>query len=132
MTEGTHQITNQMLDLLEGYLDNIAAAATQMAENGGPLAGLAASLAISVDTVAKQQQDIKRVSEQINALKIKGATVTSEATVPGGGNIVCKHCESVGQTVQHRKNSCYFVPRKQSKQKRLGKTNHEGEGSEIQ
>ena len=44
------------MDSLEGYLDNIAAAAMQTAENGGPLTELAASLAISVDTVTRQQQ----------------------------------------------------------------------------
>ena len=49
------QISNQMLDSLEGYLDNIAAAATQTAATGTPLAELAASLAVSVDTVARQQ-----------------------------------------------------------------------------
>ena len=41
---------------LERYLDNIAAAATQTAANGGPLAELADILTISVDTVASQQQ----------------------------------------------------------------------------
>ena len=46
-------LTNQMLDLLEGYLDNIAAAVTQNVEKGGPLAELAASRAISVGTVAQ-------------------------------------------------------------------------------
>ena len=50
------QLTNQMLDLLEGYLDNIAEGATQTAANGDPLEEFAASLAISVDTVARQQQ----------------------------------------------------------------------------
>ena len=48
-------MSNQMLDSLEGYLDNIAAAATKTAANGGPLVKLAASLAISVDTVARQK-----------------------------------------------------------------------------
>ena len=43
-----------MLDSMEEYLDNIAAAATQTAANAGPLAELAASLAISFDTVARQ------------------------------------------------------------------------------
>ena len=43
------------MDSIEGYLDNIVAADTQTAANGGPLAELAASLAISVDTVARQQ-----------------------------------------------------------------------------
>ena len=47
------------MDSLEGYLDNIAAAATQTAANGGLLAELAASLEISVDTVARQQLEIK-------------------------------------------------------------------------
>ena len=66
-TVGTPQITNQMLDSLEGYLDNIAAAATKTVANGGPLAVLPASLAISVDAVARQQQEIKRFLEQVNA-----------------------------------------------------------------
>ena len=51
--EGTPQLTNQMLDSLGGYLDNIAPAATQTAANGGPLAELAAILEISVDTVTR-------------------------------------------------------------------------------
>ena len=59
---------HQMLDSLKGYLDNIAAAAKQTAANGGPLAELAASLAVSVDTVARQKIDIKRLTEHINAL----------------------------------------------------------------
>ena len=62
-----------MLDSLEGYLDKIAAAANQTAANGGPLAELAASLAISVDTVARQQQEIKRLLEQISTLKKEGS-----------------------------------------------------------
>ena len=47
-------LLNQMLDSLEGYLNNIAAAATQEVANGGPLAEFSASLEISVDTVAAQ------------------------------------------------------------------------------
>ena len=94
-----------MLDLLEGYLDNIAAEATKMAANKGPMAELAASLAISVDTVTRQQLEITRLSEQISALKKKGALGTSETTVPGGDNIPCKHCEAVGRTSLHRRNS---------------------------
>ena len=57
------------MDSLEGYLDNIAAEATQTEANGGTLAELAAGMAISVDTIARQQQEIKRLSEQINASK---------------------------------------------------------------
>ena len=52
-TEGTPILSPQMLDSLEGYLDNMAAAETQSAANGGPLADLADSLAISIDTVAR-------------------------------------------------------------------------------
>ena len=42
-----------MMDSLEDYLNNIAAAATQTADPSGPFAELAASLAVSVDTVAR-------------------------------------------------------------------------------
>ena len=100
-----------MLESLELYLDNIAAAVTQTAANGGPLAELAASLVISVDNVARQQQEIKRFLEQVNALKRKGSSATSGATVTRGINTVCTHCEAVGRKVPHRKNSCYFDPR---------------------
>ena len=72
-----------MLDSLEVYLDNIAAAATQTAANGVPLEELSASLDISVNTAARQKQGIKRLSEQINALKKNGGSATSGATVPG-------------------------------------------------
>ena len=81
-----------MLDSLEVYLDNIAAAATKTAANGGPLAELAASLEISVDTVTRQQQEIKRLSEQINTLKKKGTIATSGAKLPGGMTTICTQC----------------------------------------
>ena len=79
-------MSNQILDSLEGYLDNIAAAATQTAANGGPLAELAASLEVSVDTVARKQLEIKRLIEHINVLRKKGGTVTTEVTGTGGKN----------------------------------------------
>ena len=102
-----------MLGSLEGYLDNIMAAATQTAANGGPLAELAASLAVSVDTVARQQPEIKRLTEHINALKIKGGSVTAGFPVTGGNNSPqCKHCAAVGRTAPHRNTKCYFDPRK--------------------
>ena len=41
-------------------------AATQTVAKGGQLAELAASLAISINTVARQQQEIKRLYEHIN------------------------------------------------------------------
>ena len=47
------QLTHQMMDFLECYLNNIAAAATQTSDPSSPLAELAASLAVSVDTVAR-------------------------------------------------------------------------------
>ena len=111
-TEGTPQLKNQMLDSLEGYLDNIAAAATQTTSNGGPLTELAASLATSVDTVARQQQEIKSFSGKNNALKKKGASATSGATFQGGNNNISPRCAAVGRTELHRRNSCYFDPRK--------------------
>ena len=101
-----------MLDSLEVYLDNIAAAATQTAANGVPLEELSASLDISVNTAARQKQGIKRLSEQINALKKNGGSATSGATVPGENNNVCKNCEAVGRTAPHRKKLFYFDPRK--------------------
>ena len=72
-----------MLDSLEGYLDNIAAAAMQTAATGTPLAELAASLAVSVDTVARKQLEIKRSTEHINALRKKGGA--GMAGVPNTG-----------------------------------------------
>ena len=48
-----------MMDSLEGYLDNIDTVAMKTAANGGQLAELAAGLEISVDTVARHQQEIK-------------------------------------------------------------------------
>ena len=75
-----------MLNSLEGYLDNIAAALTQTAANGGPLAELAASLEVSLDTVARQQLQIKRLIEHIKALKKKGGSVTNGVPGTGGNN----------------------------------------------
>ena len=106
-----------MMDSLEVYLDNITAAATKTASNGGPLAELAASLEISVDTVARQQQEIKCLSEQVNAFKNKGAPATSGATLPGGNNNICTHCEAVSRTAPHSKNACYFDPHKMTDRK---------------
>ena len=81
-----------MLHSLEGYLDNIAAAATQKADNGGPLAELSASLAVSMDTVARQQIEIKRLKEHINSLKKKGGAVTNGVPGTRGNNFPpCKN-----------------------------------------
>ena len=111
--EKTPQLSNQIIDSLEGYLDNIAAAETQTAANGGPLAELAASLAVSVDTVARQQLEIKRLTEHINALKKKGGAVTNGVPGTGENNFPpCKHCKAVGQTAPHRHNRCCLDPKK--------------------
>ena len=56
-----------MMDLLEGYLNNIADASTNMSDQGGPLVELAASRAVSVDTVARQKQEIKYFTAQVSA-----------------------------------------------------------------
>ena len=106
-------MSHQMLDSLEGYLDNIVAAATQTAATGTPLAELAASLAVSVDTEARQQIEIKRLTEHINALRGKG--VSSTASVPNTGDnnaTTCKHCKAVGRSLPHRNNHCFFDPSK--------------------
>ena len=105
---------NHMLDSLKGYLENIAAAATQNVAKGGPLAELASSLEISVDTVAKQQQEMNCLYKQINDLKKRGTQASRIGTVAGGILVgtVCTHCEAVGHTVSHRNNACYFDPKK--------------------
>ena len=51
-----YPLSNQMRNLLEGYLDNIVVAATQAVAIRGPFAELSASLAILIDTVAAQQK----------------------------------------------------------------------------
>ena len=112
-------MSHQMLYSLEGYLDNIAAAstqtaaATQTAANGVPLADLAASLELSVDTVSRQQIKIKNLTEHNNSLKKKGGSVTAGVTKTGRNNSPqCKHYAAVGRTAPHRNNKCYFDQRK--------------------
>ena len=119
-----------MLDSLEGYLYNIATAATQTVAKGGPLAELAASLAISVDTVARQQQEIKSLHEQINAMKNRGTQASSVGTMTGGGLVgtLCTHYKAVGLTAPHRKNACYFDPRKMTDQKEWYQKLMDGKG----
>ena len=62
------QATNQKVDTLEGYLDNIAAAATTT-RRGTELADLAASMAIILDTNSAQAKELKQIREQINVLR---------------------------------------------------------------
>ena len=108
-----------MLESLKKYLDNIAGAATQTVAKGGPLAELAASIALSVDTVARQQQEIKHLYEQINAMKNIGTQASSIGKISGGGMMgtVCPYCAAVGLTVPHKKNTCYFDPKKMTYQR---------------
>ena len=83
-----------MIDSLEGYLDNIAAAATQTAAKGGPLAELAASLEISVDTGTIHQQEINRFYEQIKAPKKERNTGHQWCYIFRRNTTVCTHCEA--------------------------------------
>ena len=75
-----------MLNSLEGYLENIAAVATQTEADGCPLAELAASLAVFLDTVARQKLDIKRLTEHINAKRKKVTSGTNGVTGIVGNN----------------------------------------------
>ena len=103
------QMSNQMLDSLKGYLENIVAAATQTAANGGPPADLEASLAVSGDTVVRQQLEIKRITKHINALEKKGGAFTNGVPGTGGNNFPpFNHCGAVGQTAPQRHKRCYF------------------------
>ena len=125
-------MSHQILDSLEGYLDNIAAAATQTAATGTPLAELAVSLAVSVDTVAIQQMEIKRLTEHIKALRKKGGSVTAGVPNTGDNNSpTCKHCTAVGRSAPHRHNQCFFDPRKKQKQDGLGNKAYGGKGHHI-
>ena len=106
---------HQMLDSLEGYHDNIATAATQTAATGGLLAELAARLTVSVDTVTRQKIEIKQLTEQINALKKKGAAFTADVPSTGGNNSnspYFKHCAAVVQSALYRNTNYYFDPHK--------------------
>ena len=75
---------------------------------------LAASLAISIDTLARQQQEIKRLYEHINAMIKRGTQSSIIGTTTGGGltENVFPHCSAVGCTAPRRKNSCYLDPKK--------------------
>ena len=106
----TPPLWNKIIYSIEGYLDNISTAATQVLENGGPLPEFSSRLAVLVDTVAVQAKDIKSLYQQINALKKKGAPKPSIKTNEGGGMTgnVCPHCDTVGHWDPHKKGSCYF------------------------
>ena len=108
-----------MLDSLDGYLNNIAAVATQAVANGGPLAEFSASLAVLVDTVTAQSKEIKGPYQQINALKKKGTHNSIRETNAGGGMSVnvCPQCAAVGRLDPHKKGSCYFNPNKMTERR---------------
>ena len=118
---------------MEGYLENIAAAATQTEATGTPLAELAVSLAVLVDTVARQQIEIKLLTEHINVLRKKG--VSSTASVPNTGDnntTICKHCKAVGRSAPHQNNHCLFDPRKNKKRVDWAAKLMEAKGGSVQ
>ena len=95
---------------------------------------LSASMEISVETVARQQQEIRSLYEQVNDLKKRGTQAANVGTFLGGrlvGTTVCTHCEAVGRTLPHRKNACYFDPRKLQTE-RVGAETHGREGCGAQ
>ena len=57
--------------------------------------------------------------KQINDMKKRVTHASSIDKMEGGGLVgtVCKHCEAVGRTATHRKNACYFDPRKMTDRK---------------
>ena len=116
-------LSNKILDSIKGYLDNIAAAATQVVAEGDPLAELSASLAISIDTVAPEQKEIKRIYEQIKAMKNKGTQASNISPTEGGvlTGDVCPHCAAVGHTSPHRNNSCYLNTKKMTDRRELAR-----------
>ena len=106
-------LSNQMLDSLKDYLNNISVAVPQTIAKGAPLANLAVSLAISFDTVARQQQEIKRMYEHIKVLKKRSTQASSIGKMEVGElviNVVPCYAVVV-RTAPHKTNSCYFHPK---------------------
>ena len=97
---------------------------------GGPLAELAASLAISINTVARQQQEIKRMYEQISDIKKRGTQASNIFKTSGGGQTgsVCPYCAAVGRTAPHKNNSCYFNPKNMPDRREWGRKLMNDEG----
>ena len=71
--KGDVPITNHMFDTLAGYLNNIAAATTNVG-GGKELEDFVASMVILVGTNTAQANDLKQMCEQINALFKKSKT----------------------------------------------------------
>ena len=72
------------------------------------------SLAISIDTVEAKQIEIKCLYEHINVMKKKGNQSSSIGTTEGGcltENAFPQYAV-VGCTAPHKKDSCYFDPKK--------------------
>ena len=110
------------MDLLKDHLNNIVAAATQLAASSTPLAELSASLSISIDTVVTQAQEIAQLHQQITALnKISGGKLNDVGTsgATGTNPYVCPHCTVVGCSAPHKKNSCFFNPQKMTDRKEV-------------
>ena len=98
------QVTNQMVDMLAGYFDKIAAAATTTGQ-GTDMADLA-SMAILVDTNASQAKELKKTREHIYAFRNNNP----QADKSGPKRTLCPHYTAVRRNVPHAKNACFFNP----------------------
>ena len=102
------QVTNQMVNTLAGYLDNITSTDTTIGR-GTKLAHLDASMDILVDTNAAQAKEFKQMREQINDLR--NSNNNPQADTSGPTRTVCPHCTAFGRSVPHTKYACYFNPK---------------------
>ena len=100
------QVTNQMVETLDGYLNNISAAATTTGR-GKELDDFAASMAILVDTNASQAKVLKQMRYQINDF----CNNNHQADASGPPRTVCPHCTAAGGNVLHAKYECLFNPK---------------------
>ena len=107
------------MNSLEGYIDNISATAMQSVATSTPFAELSASLEISVDTVAIQAKEIAQLHRQLTALKNKSGGERNEggATNAEHTPFVCPHCTVVGRSAPHKKDTCFFDPKKMTDRK---------------
>ena len=63
--------------------------------------------------MARQQIEIKTLTEHFNALTEKGVLITASVPNTGDNNATtCKHCKTVGRSAPHQNNHCFFDPRK--------------------
>ena len=63
--------------------------------------------------MARQQIDIKRLTEHINALRKRGVSVTASVPNTGDNNATTsKNYKAVGRSAPHQNNHCFFDPNK--------------------